>query len=182
MKTQVVYAALTVPCDWILTIVDENQSPVRNYSGSGTSSYIQWDGTDSFGTPLPPGFYDYILTATPQQGEAAIGGGEGATAPEGQSTVAVASQASTTRKQSLVDEIRSCVPVPQSPLLSLSTSRAARSRVLWFMRPKPDLLAAITNAPAFTVPPIPPLVRTKFNAQDWDALLADYLLKSNNMV
>jgi hypothetical protein len=72
--------------------------------------------------------------------------------------------------------------VPESPYSRSLDSRNVRSRVPWFMRPKPDTTAIAQASSTPTIPPIPPLVRTKRDAADWETKLAAYLQMSNNIV
>lgn len=64
MEIQVGYAYLAANSEWTVDVVDENDTPVASFAGTGEGIYFEWDGTNDFGEPLPPGIYDYILTAT----------------------------------------------------------------------------------------------------------------------
>ena len=66
-QTQEVLAAFEVNSNWRLRIVNYQETTVREYTGQGTSLYTAWNGTDQAGTPLPYGFYDYIIEARPSE-------------------------------------------------------------------------------------------------------------------
>jgi hypothetical protein len=66
-QTQEVLAKFEADSDWRLQIVNYQEATVREYTGQGTSLYAAWDGNDTFGTPLPYGFYDYIIEARPSE-------------------------------------------------------------------------------------------------------------------
>lgn len=66
-QTQEVTAVFAEDSYWRITVVDYQDTEVRRFEGQGTSCFAAWDGNDQFGTPLPFGFYDYIIEARPSQ-------------------------------------------------------------------------------------------------------------------
>jgi len=197
---QVVYAALTEACDWTVDIVDANDVPVDGFAGSGTSIYIEWDGTDFFGNPLPPGFYDYILTATKQGGSFAMQSSSMsdenamttryASARLKNSPVLIQDTAERSAQIAAINQTRATGPadairsirVPQGDAASQRATFAVTSRVPWFMQPKPDEAAAADEPFTPIIPPIPPLIEPEIKPADWDAQVAEYLQMSNNIV
>ena len=193
---QVVYAALAEPCDWTVDIVDENDAWVTGFADSGSSIYIEWDGTDFFGTPLPPGFYDYILTATKQGQSAMMSGGSSSSARKSETRLTSSPQLiedaeqrakrimeiNQTRKTGLADEMRNAVGLPDVAHPSLLHGRRSSSRVPWFMRPKPDETAWDDKPVEPVIPPLPPLIKPKILPPDWEARVEAHLQMSNNIV
>jgi hypothetical protein len=192
-EIQVVYAALAEPCDWTVDIVDENDIWMTGFTNSGSSIYIEWDGTDVFGTPLPPGFYDYILTATKQGQSAMMSGGSVESSRKSETRLTSSPQLiqdpgergkriaeiNQTRKTGLADELRSVVGLPEAVFLE---SRHSVSRVPWFMRPKPDETAWEDKPIEPVMPPIPPLIKPKRLPPDWEARVEAHIQMSNNIV
>jgi hypothetical protein len=195
-EVQIIYAALAAPCDWTVTVVDENDLFVIGGSGSGSGIYAIWDGTDSFGNPMPPGFYDYIISATIQAGQGAamasgptgaIGSVGGLTLLSDPAQVAgragqVVEVATSKRRGNSSHLARNLLAIPPPPNRETSRTNGGVIRVPWFMRPNKLETDNNQSAAAAPIPPIPPLVRTRRNAGDWERVLAAYLLQSNNIV
>lgn len=198
-EIQVVYAALAEPCDWTVDIVDENDTWVTGFTNSGSSIYIEWDGTDLFGTPLPPGFYDYILTATKQGQSAMISGGGSGSEMISSEKVGIRltsspqliadsverakriTELNQVRKPGLSDELRALRPPELADSFERSTS-SLNLRVPWFMRPKPDASAWEDKPVEPVIPPIPPLIKPKILPPDWEARVEAHIQMSNNIV
>jgi hypothetical protein len=66
-QTQEVVAQFEQDSYWRVTVVNYLDTEVRRFEGQGSSCYAAWDGNDEFGSPLPYGFYDYIIDARPSQ-------------------------------------------------------------------------------------------------------------------
>ena len=66
-QTQEVVAAFPENTCWTLTVLNYQDTPVREFTNQSSSLYIAWDGNDSSGNPLPFGFYDYYIQARPAQ-------------------------------------------------------------------------------------------------------------------
>lgn len=66
-QTQEVVAQFEQDSYWRVTVVNYQDTEVRRFEGQGTSCYAAWDGNDQFGSPLPYGFYDYIIDARPSE-------------------------------------------------------------------------------------------------------------------
>ncbi|MDH7502781.1 MAG: hypothetical protein QHJ82_08750 [Verrucomicrobiota bacterium] len=199
-EIQVVYAALAEPCDWTVDIVDNEDNWMTGFAGSGSSIYVEWDGTDFWDNPLPPGFYDYILTAT-KQGQFAMMSGGSSTAELGSrktetrlttSPQLIADRGERAeqiiklnqiRKTGAGDELRGLRP-PESPEVSETPADSVNRRVPWFMRPKPDETLSEEDWSAPIIPPIPPLPFVDWDVKpaNWEAIVEDYTRMSNNIV
>ena len=194
-EVQIVYAALSEPCNWTVVVVDDNDIPVMGYTNAWAFIYIEWDGTDFFGTPLPPGFYDYILTATKQSGSSLMSG-SGSSGGEGAMRLVSSPQLiadpaerakrineiNQTRKTGTADLMRSAVGIPDIGHAELQKHRPSGIRVPWFMRPKPSDSAAEFDPNKVVIPPIPPLIKPKITPSDWEKRVEAYLVMSNNIV
>jgi hypothetical protein len=66
-QTQEVVAKFEEDSYWRVTVVDYQDSPVRQFDGRGSSAYAAWDGNDGSGNPLSYGYYDYIVDARPSR-------------------------------------------------------------------------------------------------------------------
>jgi hypothetical protein len=66
-QTQEVVATFPEDTYWRLTVLDYQNSPVRQFTGQGSSLYAAWDGNDDSGNPLSDGYYDYYIEARPSQ-------------------------------------------------------------------------------------------------------------------
>ncbi len=61
-----------------ITILDQNRHVVRALDSTGRQTglnQISWDGKDSTGTVVPPGIYEYAISAVDQQGAAVVAKG-----------------------------------------------------------------------------------------------------------
>ncbi len=197
-EIQAVYAALTEPCDWTVDIVDENDDWVTGFASSGSGIYVEWDGTDFWGNPLPPGFYDYILTATKQGQFAMMSGGSAASEMGSRKTetrltsspqlisdreerVRQILKLNQAREAGVGEELRVLRP-PEPPEFSETPADSVNRRVPWFMRPKPDETAWEDKPIEPVIPPIPPLVKPKTLPPDWESQVDAYIQMSNNIV
>jgi len=50
--------------DWTFSIKDSGGTPVKTYTGSGTSGTVTWDGKDESSVIVPDGTYTYQLSST----------------------------------------------------------------------------------------------------------------------
>ena len=66
-QTQEVVAKFEQDSYWQITVVDNQDNPVRAFTGEGSLAYAAWDGNDQNGSPLSYGYYDYIVDARPSQ-------------------------------------------------------------------------------------------------------------------
>jgi hypothetical protein len=79
-QTQEVLAKFETDANWRLQIVNNQNTTVRQYTGQGTTLFAAWDGNNQSGSPLPYGFYDYIIEARPSEyGPLGASGGFGFT-------------------------------------------------------------------------------------------------------
>ena len=77
-QTQEVVAKFEEDSYWRVKVVNYLDTEVRRFEGQGTSCYAAWDGNDQSGSPLPYGYYDYIIEARPSQfGPLSLTGGSG---------------------------------------------------------------------------------------------------------
>lgn len=91
-QTQEVVAVFPEPTCWRLTVLNYLDQGVRQFTGTSSSLYAAWDGTDSSGTPLPFGFYDYLIEARPSQYGCPTGSGPSMAAFLGASSSSAGSQ------------------------------------------------------------------------------------------
>jgi hypothetical protein len=66
-QTQEVVATFPEDTCWRLTVLNYQDTPVRQFTNQSPSLYVAWDGNDDSGNPLPFGFYDYYIEARPGQ-------------------------------------------------------------------------------------------------------------------
>jgi hypothetical protein len=66
-QTQEVVATFAEDSCWRLTVLNYQDTPVRQFTGQDSSLYAAWDGNDDSGNPLPYGFYDYYIEARPSR-------------------------------------------------------------------------------------------------------------------
>jgi hypothetical protein len=66
-QTQEVVASFEEDSYWRVKVVNYQDTEVRRFEGQGSSAYAPWDGNDQSGSPLPYGYYDYIVEARPSR-------------------------------------------------------------------------------------------------------------------
>lgn len=66
-QTQEIVAKFEQDSYWSVLVVDYQDTVVRQFDGQGSSCYAAWDGNDAYGSPLPYGYYDYVIEARPSQ-------------------------------------------------------------------------------------------------------------------
>jgi Family of unknown function (DUF6345) len=66
-QTQEVVATFAEDSCWRLTVLNYQDTPVRQFTGQNSSLYAAWNGNDDSGNPLPYGFYDYYIEARPSR-------------------------------------------------------------------------------------------------------------------
>ena len=81
-----------------ITILDQNRQVVRTLDTTNLQAGLnqaRWDGKDSKGTVMPPGVYEYAISAVDQQGASIVAKGRaqltvtGVRMEEGQAKLAV---------------------------------------------------------------------------------------------
>ncbi len=91
-QTQEIVATFPENTCWCLTVLDYQDTQVRQFTNQSLSLYVAWDGNDASGNPLPFGFYDYYIEARPAQFGCPSGEGPFMSSSMSASSVSVASQ------------------------------------------------------------------------------------------
>jgi hypothetical protein len=79
-QTQQVLAAFDADANWRVRVVNNQNTTVRTYTGTGTKAFAAWDGKNQNGSALSYGYYDYYVEARPSQyGPLGAAGGSGFT-------------------------------------------------------------------------------------------------------
>ena len=181
-QTQEITAVFAEDSNWRVTVVNYLDSPVRWFEGQGTSCYAAWDGNDQSGSPLPYGYYDYIIEARPSQyGPLSLTGGGSsssmmaASSGESSDTTTIAPTASYRRTPAAMQFSRTNTSIRETiaiPSLNASkpvtkTALLTKTESLFPSSPKEAMMAGLTSY-FIKRPPLPPF-RIKTNGV-WIAL------------